>query len=97
MVQQPSVVRPRTGAGCADHGGRAPPPLPDRNGRSDQQELLVDGGSSEISDNTEELQMNLMRQVHEDVINEPDMLVREIPESTNSTLIQEIYELVKVT
>lgn len=57
----------------------------------------MDGESSEVSGNTEELQMNLMLQVHEDVINKPDMLVREIPESTNSTLIQEIYELVKVT
>lgn len=62
-----------------------------------QQLLSVHGDSSEISDHTEELQMNLMRQVHEDVINAPNMLVREKPDSLNdSALIQGISALVKV-
>ncbi|XP_022180084.1 uncharacterized protein LOC111040465 [Myzus persicae] len=39
---------------------------------------------SEISDHTKDLQKNLMRQVHEDVINKPNMLVNDKMESSNS-------------
>jgi len=41
-------------------------------------------GESEISDHTKDLQKNLMRQVHEDVINKPNMLVNDKMESSNS-------------
>ncbi|KAE9533695.1 hypothetical protein AGLY_009044 [Aphis glycines] len=41
-------------------------------------------GESEISDHTKDLQKNLMRQVHEDVINKPNMLVNNKMESSNS-------------
>lgn len=40
-------------------------------------------GESEISDHTKDLQKNLMRQVHEDVINKPNMLVNDKMESSN--------------
>ncbi|CAI6357058.1 unnamed protein product [Macrosiphum euphorbiae] len=41
-------------------------------------------GESEISDHTKDLQKNLMRQVHEDVINKPNMLANYKTESCNS-------------
>lgn len=41
-------------------------------------------GESEISDHTKDLQKNLMRQVHEDVINKPNMLVNYKMKSSNS-------------
>jgi len=41
-------------------------------------------GESEISDHTKDLQKNLIRQVHEDVINKPNMLVNYEMESSNS-------------
>ncbi|XP_016659166.1 uncharacterized protein LOC100572572 [Acyrthosiphon pisum] len=41
-------------------------------------------GESEISDHTKDLQKNLMRQVHEDVINKPNMLANYKMESCNS-------------
>lgn len=86
------------GANGNDHSDQTPSSLLDLDGTSIKQELLlVHGESSEISDHTEELQMNLMRQVHEDVINAPDMLVNEISDSSDSTLIRGISALVKVT
>jgi len=58
-------------------------------------------GESEISDHTKDLQKNLMRQVHEDVINKPNMLVNYEMESSNSigvssNLNSGIAELMKV-
>jgi len=58
-------------------------------------------GESEISDHTKDLQKNLMRQVHEDVINKPNMLVNYKTESCNSCGVSkdlnfEIAELMKV-
>jgi len=41
-------------------------------------------GESEISDHTKDLQKNLMRQVHEDVINKPNMLINYKIKSSNS-------------
>ncbi|XP_015364028.1 PREDICTED: uncharacterized protein LOC107161922 [Diuraphis noxia] len=41
-------------------------------------------GESEISDHTKDLQKNLIIQVHEDVINKPNMLVNDKTESFNS-------------
>jgi len=41
-------------------------------------------GESEISDHTKDLQKNLMRQVHEDVINKPNMLEKYKIDSCNS-------------
>jgi len=41
-------------------------------------------GESEISDHLKDLQKNLMRQVHEDVINKPNMLANYKMESCNS-------------
>ncbi|VVC37598.1 Lebercilin domain [Cinara cedri] len=93
---QPISVPLMAGADGNDHSDQTPSSLPDRDGTSIKQELLlVHGESSEISDHTEELQMNLMRQVHEDVINAPNMLVRKIPDSSDSTLIRRISALVK--
>lgn len=40
-------------------------------------------GESEISDHTKELQKNLMKQVHEDVINTPDMLIKDTHKSSS--------------
>jgi len=51
-------------------------------------------GESEISDHTKDLQKNLMRQVHEDVINKPNMLVNDKMESPH--LNSGIAELMKV-
>jgi len=58
-------------------------------------------GESEISDHTKELQKNLMIQVHEDVINKPNMLINDKMESSNSygesrDLYSGIAELMKV-
>lgn len=58
-------------------------------------------GESEISDHTKDLQKNLMRQVHEDVINKPNMLVNDKMESSNSIGVSSdlnsgIAELMKV-
>lgn len=58
-------------------------------------------GESEISDHTKDLQKNLMRQVHEDVINKPNMLVNDKMESSNSISVSSdlnsgIAELMKV-
>ncbi|XP_060846905.1 filamin A-interacting protein 1-like [Rhopalosiphum padi] len=50
-------------------------------------------GESEISDHTKDLQKNLMRQVHEDVINKPNMLVNDKMESPH--LNSGIAELMK--
>uniref|UniRef100_A0A2S2P2R2 Lebercilin n=1 Tax=Schizaphis graminum TaxID=13262 RepID=A0A2S2P2R2_SCHGA len=50
-------------------------------------------GESEISDHTKDLQKNLMRQVHEDVINKPNMLVNDKMESPH--LNSRIAELMK--
>lgn len=87
-----------TGADCNNHNNQtASLSLRDRKGRSIKQELLVLSDSSENSDHTEKLQTNLMQQVHEDLINRPNMLVCENQDSSNSKLIQEICELVKVT
>lgn len=58
-------------------------------------------GESEISDHTKDLQKNLMRQIHEDVINKPNMLVNDKMGLSNpfgdaSHLNNEISELMKV-
>ncbi|XP_025195971.1 asparagine-rich protein [Melanaphis sacchari] len=51
-------------------------------GKTAKPELVHD--ESEISDHTKDLQKNLMRQIHEDVINKPNMLVNDKMESSNS-------------
>lgn len=54
---------------------------------------------SNISDNTKELQKNLMQQVHEDVINRSNMLVGDNIDSSDTSkswLSHEISELIKV-
>jgi len=70
------------------------------NRKSLKLELLHD--ESEISDQTKDLQKNLMRQVHEDVINKPDMLANDktimsdSSETNSSWLNHGISELIEV-
>jgi hypothetical protein len=58
-------------------------------------------GESDLSDHTKDLQKNLMRQVHEDVVNKPKMLVAKKNNSSESScatsrLSYGISELIKV-
>lgn len=55
---------------------------------------------SDVSDHTKDLQRNLMRQVHGDMIDRPDMLMRDemrSPNAIGSLLNRGISELTKVT
>lgn len=55
---------------------------------------------SDVSDHTKDLQRNLMRQVHGDVIDRPDMLMHDetrSPDAIGSLLNRGISELTKVT
>lgn len=54
---------------------------------------------SDVSDNTRELQKNLMQQIHEDVINRSNMLVDDkidFSDTSKSWLYNGISELIKV-
>lgn len=55
-------------------------------------------GESEISDHTKDLQKNLMKQIHEDVINKPDMLMNDtlISSSRLDHGIKDIIEVSKM-
>lgn len=53
-------------------------------------------GESEISDHTKDLQKNLMKQVHEDVINTPNMLIND-PQISSSWLDHGITEIIGVS
>lgn len=96
MAQRPAMVRSKetlSGHGGDGFGVRRSVSSPD-----EKPELTR--GDSDVSDHTKDLQRNLMRQVHGDVIDRPDMLMRDetgSPDAIGSLLNRGISELTKVT
>lgn len=90
-------------SGCVDYKNRSSSDrlVPSDSTRKLSRPELVHG-ESEISDHTKDMQKNLMRQIHEDVINKPNMLVKSktsTPDSSgdNMTCLEDgISELIKV-
>lgn len=95
MARRPAVERSKetlSGRGGDGFGVRRPA------SSSDGKPELA-RSESDVSDHTKDLQRNLMRQVHGDVVDRPDMLMRDetrSPDAIGSLLNRGISELTKV-